>query len=197
MNRSFRALVAVLALAVGFAGPVIAEPFLDAAVAMQKHDYATALRLMRPLAEQGNASAQAILGGMYAYGRGVPQDYTVAMSWYRKAAEQGDVDAQSDLGIIYYSGRGVPQDYGAAAIWFRRAADQGDVAAQVSLGLMYFDGHGVPQDYILAHMWFNLAAAAGENRAAEVRAVVATLMTPAQIAKAQKLAREWKPKSSP
>jgi TPR repeat protein len=60
---------------------------------------------------------------------------------------------------------------------------------------MYANGHGVPQDYVLAHMWFNLAAATGmvETAAAD-RDMVAAKMTPAQIAEAQKLAREWKPK---
>jgi uncharacterized protein len=194
MNRTCKAAVAALVLAVSCAGSVAAEPFLDAAAALQKHDYPTALLLMRPLAEQGNASAQAVLGGMYAYGQGVSQDYAVAMSWYRKAAEKGDADSQTDLGTMYYSGRGVPQDYRAAAVWFRRAADQGDARAQVSLGLMYVDGHGVPRDYVLAYMWFNLAAAAGDNNAAEVRNIVTKHMTPAQVAEAQKLAREWKPK---
>jgi hypothetical protein len=59
----------------------------------------------------------------------------------------------------------------------------------------------VEQDYVQAYKWFDLAAtkfSAGEAemRAAAVRSrdYVAARMTPAQIAEAQKLAREWKPK---
>jgi hypothetical protein len=52
----------------------------------------------------------------------------------------------------------------------------------------------VPQDYVTAHMWFNLAAASGDKTGAEGRDMAAAKMTPAQIAEAQKLAREWKPK---
>jgi hypothetical protein len=59
---------------------------------------------------------------------------------------------------------------------------------------MYDNGLGVPQDYVIAHMWFNLAAAGGEIGAPKARAGVAEKMTPAQIAEAQELAREWKPK---
>jgi TPR repeat protein len=66
---------------------------------------------------------------------------------------------------------------------------------------MYDKGQGVPQDYVQAHMWYNLAAsrfsaseAEGRNSAVEFRDLTAALMTPAQIAEAQKLAREWKPK---
>jgi len=78
--------------------------------------------------------------------------------------------------------------------WYRRAADQGNVAAQALLGGMYLVGEGVPEDFVAAHMWYNLAAAHGDISAAEQRQRIATLMTPAQIAEAQKLAREWKPK---
>jgi TPR repeat protein len=59
---------------------------------------------------------------------------------------------------------------------------------------MYLKGRGVPQDYVLAHMWFNLSAAQNHPRAVTDREQVEKLMTPAQIAEAQKLAQEWKPK---
>ena len=49
------------------------------------------------------------------------------------------------------------------------------------------------QDFIQAHKWYNLAAANGHGKAAEYRDALAKQMTPAQIAEAQKLAREWKP----
>ena len=54
--------------------------------ASQREDYATAYRLWRPLADQGDASAQNNLSLMYNNGQGVPQDYAAAVSWYRKAA---------------------------------------------------------------------------------------------------------------
>jgi len=60
--------------------------FEDGVAATLKGDYATAMRLWRPLADQGVASAQYNLGVMYANGQGVPQDYAAAVSWYRKAA---------------------------------------------------------------------------------------------------------------
>jgi uncharacterized protein len=55
-------------------------------------------------------------------------------------------------------------------------------------------GQGVPQDYVIAHMWFNLAASGGHKNAVQGRDMVAAKMAPAQLAEAQKLAREWKPK---
>ena len=63
---------------------------------------------------------------------------------------------------------------------------------------MYAKGQGVTQDYVLAHMWLNLSASnsSGEDqkKMAIARDAVAAKMAPAQIAEAQRLAREWKPK---
>ena len=63
-----------------------------------------------------------------------------------------------------------------------------------NLGGRYVKGQGVPQDYVEAHKWFNRAAAAGDTDGKKGRDAIATVMTPAQIAEAQKLAREWRPK---
>ena len=58
---------------------------------------------------------------------------------------------------------------------------------------MYILGRGVQKDYVQAHMWLNIAAV-GIPKWAELRESVEKLMTRAQIAEAQRLAREWKPK---
>ncbi len=71
-----------------------AGPLEEGAAAYQRGDYATALRLLRPLAEQGDAAAQNNLGVISANGRGVPQDDAEAAKWFRLAAEQGLVEAQ-------------------------------------------------------------------------------------------------------
>ena len=169
--------------------------FEDGVAAALKGDYATAMRLWRPLAEQGDADAQNNLGVMYDDGRGVPQDYAAAVSWYRKAAEQGYAEAQNNLGFMYEKGQGLPQDYAAAMSWCRKAAEQGLASAQFNLGVMYAKGQGVTQEYYMqAHMWWNLAAVNGDADAINNLDFVAAKMTPAQIAEAQKLAREWKPK---
>jgi uncharacterized protein len=161
MNRSFKAAVASLMLAVGFAGSVAAGPFEDATAAYKKGDYATALRLWRPLADQGNANAQGHLGSMYALGLGVPENDAAAVGWFRKAADQGDAFAQRALGSHYRYGSGVSRDYGAAVSWYRKAADQGDAFAQSDLALMYFNGQGVPKDYAAALSWARRAADRG------------------------------------
>ena len=64
---------------------------------------------------------------------------------------------------------------------------------------MYFSGEGV-RYYVQAYLWVDLAASRfppsakkDRDEAAHDRDIVASKMTSAQIAEAQKLAREWKP----
>jgi TPR repeat protein len=230
-------LTAILML-VALAKVAVGGPLDDANAADDRGDYKTVYRLLRPLADQGNATAQARIGLMYHEGDGVPKDYAEAARWLRMAAEQGYGPAQAALGAMYVNGEGVPrdlaegirwlrnaaeqglspvqetlgemysvnsknvpQDYAEAAKWFRKAADQGDPTAQYNLGTMYIEGKGVLQDYVQAHMWLNLSVSrlpASEKKirdeAVHNRDLVAAKMTPEQIAEAQKLAREWKPK---
>lgn len=160
----------------------------------------TDLMRFRLQAEQGDTGAQFRLGDIYYEGRGVPQDEVEAVCWFRRAAQQGHAEAQFMLGVAYDEGRGVPQDNVEAVRWWHRAAEQGDSAAQYNLGLRYAQGRGVQQDYVQAHKWFNLAAPRfpsfrreWRDKAVQFREEVASKMTPAQIAEAQRLARKWKP----
>jgi uncharacterized protein len=125
--------IAAIVLVSAFAAPVAAGTFEDAVDAHARGDYAKALRLIRPLANDGDASAQFNLGLMYATGQGVQQDNAAAALWFRKAAEQGYALAQSNLGTLYLYGRGVPQDYVRAYMWFSPSAAQGDQRAVKTL----------------------------------------------------------------
>ncbi len=116
-------------------------------------------------------------------------------------AEQGDASAQSKLGLMYLMGEAIPLDYKEAFRWYRASAVQENSSAQGSLGAMYRKGLGLPQDYIQAFMWYDLAVAKSEldqerRLWAKNRDSIAKKMTSEQIAEAQRLAREWKPKSS-
>jgi TPR repeat protein len=187
--------------ALGFAGGAAKS---DASYAAYQHGrYATALRLARPLAAEGDPRAQSMLGLLYYRGHGVPQDHNEALKWFRHAADHDDAAAQFYLGVMFSKGQGAPQDDTEAAKWFRRAADLGEAQAQYNLGLFYATGEAGERDNVSAHMWFNLAAANfpaadTDDRSAAVRArdLVAEKMTPDQIAQAQRRAREWTPKSS-
>ncbi len=85
------------------------------------------------------------------------------------------------------------KDYATALSEWRPLAEQENAHAQFYLGVMYENGFGLPQDYVQAHMWYHLAVANGHKDAVTLRDRLAKQMTPAQIAEAQRLAREWKP----
>jgi uncharacterized protein len=141
-----------LFITLALCGTAVAGPLEDGLQAVDRGDYATALRLLKPLAEAGYPEAQINLGNMFFDGNGVARDYAESVKWYLLAADHGNTDAQ------------------------------------IALGFLYKYGEAVHFDYVQAYKWFELAGSDSD------RDIVATMMTPAQIAEAQKLAREWKPK---
>ena len=131
---------------------------------------------------------------MYYQGKGVPKDVGKAAEWCRKAAEQGDARAQDNLGTMYYHGEGVPKDFVKAAEWYSKAAEQGDTGSQNNLSRMYYQGEGVPKDLVRGYMWSRLAVAGGETVAQRWVDSFEAVMTKEQIAAAEKIIREFKPK---
>ncbi len=185
MKRFF----ALCLVCVAFATAPAFADYWDGLAAYEKGDYKTARAEWQPLAEKGDALAQNNLAGIYYNGWGVPQDYKTALKWWRLSAEQGNTDAQNSLGNMYRDGRGVLQSYKEAAKLYRLPAEQGHARAQSNLALMYYV-YGASQDYVLAHMWYNIAAANGDELAAEYRDDIEKDMTPADINKAQDLAKK-------
>jgi len=164
--------------------------------AYEKGDYAAAIKEWQPLAEKGDAESQYFMGSLSYYGFGVPQDYNKAEYWYRKAAEQGDASAQLALGFMYLYGQSVDFDTKKTVYWWHKAAEQGSADAQFKLGYIYTQGSYLEKDIIKAYMWLSLAADRKHRQAAVRRDEVAKQMTPQQLAEAQRLAHEWKPKEA-
>jgi hypothetical protein len=91
-------------------------------VAYDRANYATALRVWLPGAEDGDPKAQTYVGEIYEKGLGLEPDYAAAATWYRRAADQGYAPAQIDLGQLYERGLGVPLDVAEALRWYRKAS---------------------------------------------------------------------------
>jgi TPR repeat protein len=135
------------------------------------------------------------LGGAYNKNN----DFKSALVQYLKAVDEGSAAAQTDAGVMYVDGKGVPQNDVEAVKWFRKAAENGAVRGQLSLGLTYQTGRGVPQNYVQAHMWYNVAASHFDASAEPIKSPdlepiklrdrLASVMNPAQIAEAQRLAQ--------
>ena len=142
--------------------PSVWGDYQDGRKAYNRGDYATALKELLPLAEQGHAGAQYFVGYMYYKGQGVVQNGAEAVKWFRQAGRQGDVKAQYLLGYMYYKGQGIGQDGEEAEKWLRKAAEQDHAKAQFYLGEMYY---AVGQDGVEAVKWVQKAAEQGLDRA--------------------------------
>lgn len=122
-------------------------------VALERHDYATALKGFRSLADEGNAEAQWQLGEMYGNGNGVSKDLGEALRWVRRAAEHGHAEAQFTLGALASLTKDA-EDIG----WLRRAADQGDEHAIYLLAHTYATDDSAARDPIEALRWYRRLA---------------------------------------
>lgn len=161
------------------------SPYVDV------RDSVTRIDGVRPAAEQGSADEQYHLGLQYE--KALPGDHREAVRWYRMAATQQHAGAFYRLCVLSDLGRGVPQDYQEALRWCHLAADQKHGAAMFLIATYYEKARGVQKDVVQAYQWYNLAAANGHEAGAKWRDRLARDMTPTQIAKAQFLARNWKP----
>ena len=162
----------------------------DGFAAAKRGDHASAFKIFRSFAEQGDAKRQFLIATMYYEGTGIEKNIPEAVKWYRLAVAQGDVQAQFNLGVLYRDGQGVAQNYAEAAKLFELAAAQGKAPAQYELGLIYGQGQGVAQNLFRSYMWSYLSASLGHTEAIRNRDYAATLMTSEQIAQAQKMARD-------
>ncbi|WIM09798.1 MAG: hypothetical protein OJF58_000751 [Enhydrobacter sp.] len=158
-------LLASIAASTGASAQSVAERMHTAAVAYHNKDFATAIAIWRPLAEQGNAEAQTLLGAMYWSGEGVPRDHAQAAKWYLRAAQQGYARAQNDIGFMYGFGEGIPpHDDVQAYKW-------------ISLAIERYTAKN--QDR--------------RDQAIKDKATLEARMTPAQLAQAKREIRDWKP----
>jgi TPR repeat protein len=105
--------------------PARAADFESGLDAFNAGDYAAAFSSWWPLAERGDAKAQASLGFLYYSGKGVGRDDGKSLYWFGRAAEAGQPTAQFFLGLHYYYGRGVPRDLARAYSWCDIAMSNG------------------------------------------------------------------------
>jgi TPR repeat protein len=155
-----------------------ADALKDGLAAQARGDYKTALPLLQPLADQGNAEAQNAVGTAYREGRGVHQDDAQALGWFLKSANQGNARAADNLGLMYEkmpappdpAGKkkhGPKHNYAEAAKWFLASANKGDALGQCHAGRMYASGLGVGQNWVEAAKWLKLSASQGNPEAAD------------------------------
>jgi TPR repeat protein len=159
-------------------------------------DYKEGIKWLRKAAEQGDAEGQRILGEAFRDGLGVPKNGREAFVWLSKAADQGGDLAQTDIGIMFREGNGVLKNGTEAVKWLLKAAGR-YYYAQYQLGQMYSQGDGVPKDDAEAYKWYLLASAGGNKNMKKMVEILERTLTPDQRAEGQRMAREFKQRSSP
>jgi TPR repeat protein len=121
-------------------------------------DYATAVAILRPLADGGLAEAQEEFARLYFEGWGVSQDHAEAVRWFEKAAAQRFPAAVYNLARMHENGWGVAAaDPARARGLYKDAAELGSAEAQGRLAVLLATGS--EPDYAAARRWFEQAAA--------------------------------------
>ena len=109
MKQRIKTLFAGGVLALALFNSAMAGPQEDGLAAYQRGDYATAMRLLRPFAEKGNAVAQFDLGVMYASnGQGVQQDNAEAVKWYSATSAHNSVSGSCTSSALTHGGQEPP-----------------------------------------------------------------------------------------
>ncbi len=176
--------------------PAQAGPIEDADAAYERGDSETSIKLLRPLAEQGDMQAQYQIGFRYSVGQGVPQDMNEAVAWWTKAANNGLVALQVPLAMLYLQGKVIKQDIPEAKKWLTAAANSGSCHVHLQLAML-LAGTVECRDMVRAYFWTEAAMTSDcEPIALKLQEQFAQQMTPDQIAKAQQMARECKPKAA-
>lgn len=117
--------------------------------------YEEAAQILLPIAESGDARAQAWLASCYLrLGKQVEE----VIPWLEKAAAQGEDGANLCLGMFYSDGYGVEQSDEMACEFFLKAAKAGNPEAQFKIASLYDDGIGVEQSNEQAIAWYVKAA---------------------------------------
>ncbi len=192
----------------------------DAMLAFENRDYATALNIVLPMAQNNDIDAMTLLGRIYDEGYNQEKE---AFSWFKRAAKLGNAQAQVELAELYDAGEGVTQDTEQAVIWYEKAAEQGheeallalglhyledledtataieyfekaveqgNATAQYRLGLLYLGDAGVPTNNLKAWVYFSLAADK-VTEAAQARDVLELEMSNVQLKQANLALKQW------
>ena len=202
-KKTIPAIAAAIHVALGLlvATPSARAGFDDGVAAFEARDYMSAARHLRPLAHDGDAAAQVLMGTMLRAGLLGSYDFESAAGWFRRAADQNDAAAHFNLGLMYFQhevtppdGSTMPEDLDwAAYTHFKRAAELGHATGQLYFGHIVAQGGMLDPDPVEAFKWYQLAAWQRNSLAAAARDQLAARMEPAEIADARQRARIWRP----
>ncbi len=187
------------------AAAAVAQALANAQLAFGDRDYAGARELLLPLAENGNADAQTLIGFMYRTGLLGMIDYDQAALWFEAAVEQRHPSALFNLGLMYFQHELEPRDgrltryafSDAAFARFHDAAILGHADAQLYVGHMYAEGMGVDRDPIEAYKWYQLSAWQRNSLATSARDALSGKLSSDQLHQAKESAKSFQVAEKP
>lgn len=166
---NFRDLSLVIALTFGFCAlPAFADEAKELVKAKNFIDfkyYAEAERILKPLADGGNAKAAGMLGNLYLRAPGVSRDYYKARQFLEEASAAGDPAAMLDLSYFSDEGLAGPVDMKRAAFLLEKSADKGYGDAQYLTGLVSIWGYNTKQDFERAIKYLEAGVKNGNGNA--------------------------------
>lgn len=187
-----RCLALTVAIACLIGGSAAASAQLAKGIELfDRAEFDAAERELAPLAKNGDAKAQYVLGVMYLNGMVQPPSKTAALEMMIRSGELGFDRAYVELARMYREGHGVDQDFAKSFFWSMKAANAGDVGAQLQVADSLAFGHGVKRDPGEAYKWYEIAIHYWGSLAANARDIVAESMSAEQIAESKRRADIW------
>lgn len=175
MTKLFQAIVLTVLLTMGGVTQSAEDDLETGITAFEMQEYDKAVKLIKPLAEDGIAEAQYFMGTFYYLAAGVKQSDSLAQKWYKlafdqwyTAAEDGDLDAMIEVSLMYHAGQGVQINEKNAEKWLQQAIEGGSSRAWSLKGDFCMEGVGTKPDKDQAKYWYQKAAAQGNKHAEEM-----------------------------
>ena len=149
-------------------GGVDRQTLMNASELYNKGEYAKALQILEPLAQQGHVGANYVVGVSYAYGHSRQADPAKAMPYFQRAANGGHPGALHSVGVGYREGMGVQQDAKRGLDTILQAAKMGEVMAMGDYGLMLMNGVGTQMNMAEGLAWLQVSGEYGNQMATQM-----------------------------
>ncbi len=164
-----------------------------------RQEPAAGLAMLQRAADKGSAEAEKDLAQLYLNGGpGVAADRPQALKWLAVSARHGNVDAMVDLGHISVNASIDARNLAKGYCWLMRAALLDHAQAQEKLSMLFAlgekDNRGtvIAVDLAQADLWFRLAARSPYHNNSQIRAMIETKMTTAQLDDVKRQVGTWR-----
>ena len=125
--------------------------------AFETKNFAHAIKLLSPIAEEGNVEAMYRMAIMLQNGLGCQASKEKAFNYMKDAAHKWYPLAQHAYGFMFFEGECTDKDIDKSIEWFTKAAEQGLMGSATTLAMIYEEGKLVPQDLEKSQYWYKKA----------------------------------------